>query len=118
MIYGTRSSRPPADGSIARPPRNGIRLYRIQIFRPKTSRAGLARVCAWLARSSELANAAARDAQPAHQRHERQRVVALPGTDHPGQRPAPGIGEQVNLAGQPAPRPAQGLPVLVTRLTP
>jgi hypothetical protein len=32
--------------------------------------------------------------------------VALPGTGHPGQGPAPGIGEQVNLAGQAAPRAA------------
>jgi len=32
----------------------------MQIFRPKASPAGLARVCAWLAGSSELADAAAR----------------------------------------------------------
>jgi hypothetical protein len=44
--------------------------------------------------------------------------MALPGAGHPGQRPAPGVGEQVDLAGQPASRPAQRLPVLVIRLSP
>jgi hypothetical protein len=44
--------------------------------------------------------------------------VALAGAGHPGQRPAPAIGEQVDLGGQPAPGPAQRLPVLVIRLRP
>src|SRR5271169_5257004 len=52
------------------------------------------------------ARAATCDLQPAHQRLKRQRVVALPGTGHPRQRPAPRVSEQVNLAGQPAPGPA------------
>ena len=36
--------------------------------------------------------------------------MALPGAGHPGQRPAAGVGEQVDLGGQPAPGPAQRLP--------
>jgi hypothetical protein len=58
------------------------------------------------------------DLQLGHQRDESQGVVPLPGAGHPGQWPAPGLGQQVNLAGQPAPRPAQRLPVLVIRLCP
>jgi hypothetical protein len=50
--------------------------------------------------------APASDLQPVHQREKGQGVVALPGAGHPGRRPAPRIGEQVNLAGQPAPRAA------------
>ena len=56
------------------------------------------------------------DLQLIHQRDEGQRVVPLPGAGQPGQRPAPGVGQQMDLAGQPAPRPAQRLPVLVIRL--
>jgi len=44
--------------------------------------------------------------EPAYDRGEGQRVVALPGTGQPGQRAAPGVGEQVDFAGQPAPRAA------------
>jgi len=58
------------------------------------------------------------DLQPGHQRAEGQRVVALPGAGQPGQRPAPGVGQQVDLAGQPAPRPAQRLAIFVIRLGP
>jgi hypothetical protein len=43
------------------------------------------------------------DGQLVHQRDEGQGVMALPGAGHPGQRPAPRAGEQVNLGGQPAP---------------
>jgi hypothetical protein len=41
--------------------------------------------------------------------------VALPGTGHPGQRPAARVGQQVDLGSQPAAGPAQRLPVLVIR---
>ena len=58
------------------------------------------------------AAAAARDAEPVHERGEGEGVVTLPGAGDPGQRPAAGIGEQVDLGGQPAPGPAQRLPVL------
>ena len=58
------------------------------------------------------------DLQPVQQRAEGQAVVALPGAGQPGQRPAPGVGQQVDLAGQPAPRPAQRLAILVIRLSP
>lgn len=58
------------------------------------------------------------DLQLIHQRDQGQRVVPLPGAGQPGQRPAPAVGQQVDLAGQPAPRPAQRLPVLVIRLCP
>jgi hypothetical protein len=44
--------------------------------------------------------------------------VPLPGAGHPRQRPAPAVSQQVDLAGQPAPRPAQRLPILVIRLSP
>jgi hypothetical protein len=43
------------------------------------------------------------DPQLPHQWLERQQIMTLPAGGHPGQRPAPGIGEQVNLAAQPAP---------------
>jgi hypothetical protein len=59
-----------------------------------------------------------RDPQPAHQRGEGQRVMPLPGAGHPGQRPATGVRQQVDLAGQTAARPAQRLPVLVIRCRP
>jgi hypothetical protein len=64
------------------------------------------------------ARPAARDGELVHEREKGQRVVALPGAGHPGQRPAPSVGEQVDLGGQPAPRPAQRLPVLVIRPRP
>jgi hypothetical protein len=44
--------------------------------------------------------------------------MALAGAGHPGQRPAPRIGQQVDLGSQPAPGPAQRLPDLVIRLRP
>jgi hypothetical protein len=44
--------------------------------------------------------------------------MALPGAGHPGQRPAAGVSEQVDLGGQPAAGAAQRLPVLVIRLSP
>ena len=62
--------------------------------------------------------APARDLELAHQGNEGEGVVALPGAGDPGQRPAPGVGQQVDLAGQPAPGAAQSLPVLVIRLSP
>lgn len=37
-----------------------------------------------------------------------------PATGQPGQRPAPAIGQKVDLAGRPAPGPAQRLPVLIS----
>ena len=55
---------------------------------------------------------AAGDRETAQERDEGEGVVALPGAGHPGQRPAASIGEQVNLGGQPAPGPAQRLPLL------
>ena len=58
------------------------------------------------------ARAPARDVEPVHQGGEGEGVVALPGAGDPGQRPAAGIGEQVDLGGQPAPGPAQRLPFL------
>ena len=64
------------------------------------------------------ARAPARDLELAHQGHEGHRVVALPGAGQAGQRPAPGVSEQVDLAGQPTSGPAQRLPVFVIRLTP
>src|SRR2546421_3726632 len=64
------------------------------------------------------ARAPARDLELPHQGQEGHRVVALPGAGQPRQRPAPAVSEQVDLAGQPAPRPAQRLPVLVILLTP
>ena len=51
------------------------------------------------------------DPQPLHQRLEGDRVVALAGGGAPGQRPAPGVGEQVNLGAQSAAGPAQTLPI-------
>jgi hypothetical protein len=42
-----------------------------------------------------------RDLQPVHQRDDGQAVMALPGTGHPGQRPARRVSQQVNLAAQP-----------------
>lgn len=48
------------------------------------------------------ARAPAGDLEPVQERAEGQRIVALPGAGHGGQRPALGVGEQVNLAGQPA----------------
>src|ERR1022692_3982497 len=48
------------------------------------------------------AGPAPRDLQPVHQRDEGQGIMTLPGTGHPGQRPAARISEQVNLGGQPA----------------
>jgi hypothetical protein len=50
--------------------------------------------------------APAGDLEPLHERAEGQGIVALPGAGHGGQRPAPRIGEQVNLAGQPPARAA------------
>jgi hypothetical protein len=44
--------------------------------------------------------------------------MPLPSAGHPGQRPAASVSEQVDLGGQPAPGPAQRLPVLVIRLSP
>ena len=64
------------------------------------------------------ATAPARHREAAHEREERQRVMALAGAGHPGQRPAPRIGQQVDLGSQPAPGPAQRLPDLVIRLRP
>ena len=58
------------------------------------------------------------DRQLVHQRDEGQGVMALPAAGHPGQRPAAGVSEQVNLGAQPAPGAAQRLPVLVIRLSP
>ena len=55
---------------------------------------------------------AAGDRETVQERDEGEGVVALPGAGHPGQRPATSIREQVNLAGQPAPGPAQRLPLL------
>ena len=55
---------------------------------------------------------AAGDRETVQERDEGEGVVALPGAGHPGQRPATSIGEQVNLGGQPAPGPAQRLPLL------
>ena len=51
------------------------------------------------------------DPQPLHQRLEGDRVVALAGGRAPGQRPAPGVGKQVNLGAQPAAGTAQTLPI-------
>ena len=65
-----------------------------------------------------LAGTPARNLKPVHEREEGQRVVTLPGAGHPGQRPAAGIGKQVDLGGQPAPGPAQRLPIPVIRLSP
>src|SRR2546421_2655104 len=55
------------------------------------------------------ARAPARDLELPHQGQEGHRVVALPGAGQPRQRPAPAVSEQVDLAGQPAPGPAQRL---------
>ena len=44
--------------------------------------------------------------------------MPVPGAGHAGQRPAAGIRQQVDLAGQTAPGPAQRLPVLVIRPRP
>ena len=46
-----------------------------------------------------------------HQGFERDAVVTLPGAHHPGQRSAAGVGQQVNLRGQPAPGTPNGLPI-------
>ena len=51
------------------------------------------------------------DPQPAQQRLEGDRVVALPGGGAPGQRSAPGVGEQVNLGAQSTAGTAQTLPI-------
>src|SRR6188472_4350218 len=51
------------------------------------------------------------DPQPLHQRPEGDRVVALAGGGALGQRPAPGVGKQVNLGAQPAAGTAQTLPI-------
>jgi hypothetical protein len=51
------------------------------------------------------------DPQAIHQRFERNRVVALPGGSDPGQWPAPGVAQQVNLHGQPAAEAPQRLSV-------
>jgi hypothetical protein len=50
------------------------------------------------------------DPDPGHHRCEGQRVVAVPGGGDPGDRAASGVGGKVNLAGQSAPGPAEGLP--------
>jgi hypothetical protein len=52
------------------------------------------------------ARAPAGDLKPAQERAEGQGIVALPRAGDPGQRPTPRIGEQVDLAGQPAAGPA------------
>jgi hypothetical protein len=51
------------------------------------------------------------DPQAIHQRFERNRVVALPGGSDPGQWPAPGVAQQVNLRGQPTAGAPQRLSV-------
>ena len=48
------------------------------------------------------ATAPARYREAVHEREERQGVMALAGVGHPGQRPAPRLGKQVDLGGQPA----------------
>ena len=50
-------------------------------------------------------------AEPVQNQVEGQRVVALPGGGHDAQRPAAGIGEQVDLGAQPAAGAAQSLPI-------
>jgi len=64
------------------------------------------------------AGAPARHLERAHEGQKGQGIVALPGAGHPGQRPVPRIGEQVDLGSQPAPGAAHGVPVLVIRLSP
>ena len=54
--------------------------------------------------------------RPSAGRRPASRAAARAG--HPRQRPATRVGQQVDLAGQPAPGPAQRLPVLVIRLSP
>jgi hypothetical protein len=59
-----------------------------------------------------------RDLQLAHQRGEGQRIVALPGAGHLGQRPAPGIGQQVDLCWSARPGTGPAPPGFVTPLRP
>ena len=58
----------------------------------------------------------AADPQPRHQWLERQRVMALPGGGGAGQRPALGVGQQVNLGAQSAVVPVRATAAPAARL--
>jgi len=64
------------------------------------------------------ARATARHREPAIRERKATESWRCPALVRRGQRSAPGVGQQADLAGQATPGPAQRLPVLVIRLTP